>query len=79
MEPINLTQTPHLFGPSLALGAGLSLLLAYLIAQLFKIGSRPAGMPPGPPTRPFWGNIKEARNPPSLPSSLLPPSPPLLN
>lgn len=41
------------------LGAALFGVVAYAISLVLKIGSRPAHMPPGPPTVPFWGNLKE--------------------
>ncbi|KAL0261750.1 hypothetical protein SLS55_003180 [Diplodia seriata] len=46
-------------GASMALGALIFTVVAYLTHRILKIGSRPAGFPPGPPTRPIWGNLKE--------------------
>lgn len=43
------------------LGGLLFLLLAYLISVVLRIGSRPAHLPPGPPTVPFWGNLKQVK------------------
>ncbi|KAH7053207.1 cytochrome P450 [Macrophomina phaseolina] len=53
------SQTPVFFGPSMAFGAVIFTILTYLIHKILKIGSRPKGFPPGPPTRPFYGNLKE--------------------
>ncbi|KAF2144960.1 uncharacterized protein K452DRAFT_356306 [Aplosporella prunicola CBS 121167] len=36
--------------------------LTYLIHRLLKIGSRPSNLPPGPPTSPIWGNLKQLSN-----------------
>ncbi|KAH7047314.1 putative cytochrome P450 [Macrophomina phaseolina] len=44
---------------STLLGVGVFGLVAYLISLILKIGSRPAHMPPGPPTVPFWGNLRQ--------------------
>ncbi|OJD37386.1 cytochrome p450 [Diplodia corticola] len=68
-------------GVPMAVGALLFTLLAYLAHRISKIGSRPAGFPPGPPTRPIWGNLKEAspsqasHHSPLLPLHLTSPSP----
>ncbi|KAK7728214.1 hypothetical protein SLS57_002687 [Botryosphaeria dothidea] len=43
----------------MALGALLFTFLAFLFHKITKIGSRPKGLPPGPPTRPIYGNLKE--------------------
>ena len=43
--------------PSLA--AAVFAILIYTIYRVFQIGKRPAGMPPGPPTVPIFGNNNE--------------------
>jgi hypothetical protein len=35
----------------------LTLPVAYFISRLLRVGRRPAGWPPGPPTVPLFGNI----------------------
>jgi hypothetical protein len=42
--------------PLVYLGIGL-LALVYGLYKLLQIGSRPKNLPPGPPTKPIFGNI----------------------
>ncbi|OAG38748.1 hypothetical protein AYO21_07101 [Fonsecaea monophora] len=48
---MTITQQLLLFG---LVGVGFA-----LYYTLSRIGQRPPGLPPGPPTDPFWGNIKQ--------------------
>ncbi|KAL1626284.1 hypothetical protein SLS56_006950 [Neofusicoccum ribis] len=53
------SQQAFRFGPYVALSGLFFTLAAYLIHRVLQIGTRPASLPPGPPTRPIWGNIRE--------------------
>ncbi|RAQ98964.1 cytochrome p450 [Stemphylium lycopersici] len=37
----------------------LGLAVVYGIQRLLRVGSRPAGLPPGPPTEPIFGNLRQ--------------------
>ncbi|KAB2568769.1 Cytochrome P450 monooxygenase atE [Lasiodiplodia theobromae] len=54
-----LTLATDFSASPMLLGGLLFLLLAYLSSVVLRIGSRPAHLPPGPPTVPFWGNLKQ--------------------
>lgn len=58
--------------PWMLVGAAAFGIIAVLMQKLLRIGSRPAHMPPGPPTVPFFGNQKQVGvNLPVLRSCLL--------
>ena len=56
-----LTLATDFSASPMLLGGLLFLLLAYLTSVVLRIGSRPAHLPPGPPTVPFWGNLKQVK------------------
>lgn len=37
----------------------LGIVVLYGIRRLLLLGSRPAGLPPGPPTEPIFGNLRQ--------------------
>ena len=45
------------------LGSTVIILIGFIAIKALRVGSRPKGLPPGPPTEFIWGNTKQVHSP----------------